>query len=537
MTVDDYDVVVIGAGFAGMYAAYRAQQDGLSVHGFEAASDVGGTWYWNRYPGARCDVESVDYSFSFDDALQQEWTWSERFATQPEILSYLRHAAGRFGLYDLFSFDERVTAVRYADGAWTVTTAGGRSVRGRFVVLATGSLSVPNRPAIAGADEFAGEVYFTAEWPHEPVSLDGKRVGVIGTGSSGIQTVPEVAKRAAALTVFQRTANYSIPAVSEPLPPEEFAEVKATYAERRVRTRRGLYGSPARDPHPRHPLEISPEERNRVLEQRWTYGGVFFARSFPDQMVDADTNRVASEFVHEKIRQIVRDPRTADDLIPDDHPIGAKRICTDSGYYAVFNEEHVRLVNLRRDPIERIEPAGVRTATGLTEFDVLIYATGFDAFTGAVTGMDIRGVDGAALADTWADGPVTFLGLVVPGFPNLFVLNGPGSSGPLSNMVLCAEQQIDWVYRVVAATRERAAIAVDVAVDDAEKWTDLVDETAQATLFTQARSWYTGSNIEGKKERFMPYAGGMGAYVDHLGAEADAGFPTLVFESSNRQNV
>jgi cation diffusion facilitator CzcD-associated flavoprotein CzcO len=537
MTVDDYDVVVIGAGFAGMYAAYRAQQDGLTVHGFEAASDVGGTWYWNRYPGARCDVESVDYSFSFDDALQQEWTWSERFATQPEILSYLRHAAGRFGLYDLFSFDERVTSVRYGDGAWTVTTAGGRSVRGRFVVLATGSLSVPNRPAIPGADEFAGEVYFTAEWPHEPVSLDGKRVGVIGTGSSGIQTVPEVAKRAAALTVFQRTANYSIPAVSEPLPPEEFAEVKATYAERRVRTRRGLYGSPARDPHPRHPLEISPEERNRVLEQRWTYGGVFFARSFPDQMVDADTNRVASEFVHEKIRQIVRDPRTADDLIPDDHPIGSKRICTDSGYYAVFNQEHVRLVNLRRDPIERIEPAGIRTATGLTELDVLIYATGFDAFTGAVTGMDIRGVDGAALADTWADGPVTFLGLVVPGFPNLFVLNGPGSSGPLSNMVLCAEQQIDWVYRVVAATRERAAIAVDVAVDDAEKWTDLVDETAQATLFTQARSWYTGSNIEGKKERFMPYAGGMGAYVDHLGAEADAGFPTLVFESSNRQNV
>lgn len=529
--MDSYDVVVIGAGFAGMYATYRAWREGLSVHGFEAGGDVGGTWYWNRYPGARCDVESVDYSFSFDPDLQQEWTWSERFATQPEIQKYLRHAAGRFGLYDLYSFDARVTGLRWADDAWTVTTEPGTTVRARYVVVAAGSLSIPIRPDLPGVDDFAGEVYFTAQWPADPVSFAGRRVGVIGTGSSGIQTVPEVAREADAVIVFQRTANYSIPAVSDPLPAEELAYVKANYEERRVRTRRGLYGPLTHDPHPVPALELTVEEREAIMQARWNYGGVYFARTFLDQMVDERTNAIVSEFVQRKIREIVRDPHTAADLVPVDHPIGTKRICTDSGYFDTFNRENVRLVNLRRDPIERIEPTGIRTASGFHEVDVLIYATGFDAFTGALTRMDVHGRDGADLRTLWTDGPVTYLGLIQPGFPNLAMLNGPGSTGVLANMVLGAEQQVDWIYDLIAETERRAARTFDVTVAAAEAWTDLVDETAHRTLFPRAKSWYQGSNIAGKKERFMPYAGGLGAYVDHCRAEADAGFPTITFTS------
>jgi cation diffusion facilitator CzcD-associated flavoprotein CzcO len=400
------------------------------------------------------------------------------------------------------------------------------------VVLATGSLSIPNKPNIPGADDFAGEVYLTAQWPDVPPSFEDKRVGVIGTGSSGIQVVPELAKRAATLTVFQRSANYSIPAVSEPLPHEHLAAVKADYEARGVRPRRGLYGDPARDPYPLHPLDVSEAERSRVLEDAWKVGGVFFARTFPDQMVDAETNRVASEFVRAKIREIVADPQTAADLTPEDHPIGSKRICTDSGYYAVFNQEHVRLVNLRRDPIERIEAGGLRTASGLHELDVLVYATGFDAFTGSLAQLGLRGRGGVSLDEVWSDGPVTYLGLTVPDFPNLVILNGPGSTGALANMVLGAEQQVDWVYDLIEETDRRGAEIFDVTAAAAEKWTDFVDETAHRTLFVNARSWYMGSNIEGKKQRFMPYAGGLGDYVDRCRAEADAGFPAFVFTAT-----
>jgi cation diffusion facilitator CzcD-associated flavoprotein CzcO len=528
-TQGTFDVVVVGAGFAGLYAAYRAKHAGMSVRGFEAGADVGGTWFWNRYPGARCDVESVDYSFSFDDDLQQEWTWSERFATQPEILDYMRHAAARFGLDALYGFEERVEAATYNEHApgWEITTDRGSRVVARYLVLATGSLSVPHQPPIPGAGDFGGEVYFTARWPHTPVSFENKRVGVIGTGSSGIQTVPEVAREAASVTVFQRTANYSIPTSSEPLSAEEVAEVKALYAERRARTRRGLYGDVTRDPYPTSPMEVSEEERNRVLEDSWERGGVFFARTFPNQMVDEETNRVASEFVRDKIRGVVRDPGVAADVTPVDHPIGSKRICTDSGYYAAFNLDHVHLVNLRRDPIERIEPRGIRTAGGLHELDVIVYATGFDAFTGSLTGMGLRGEGGVRLTDVWRDGPLTYLGMIVPGFPNAFILNGPGSTGPLANMVLGVEQQVDWVYDVIDEAARRGASRAAVAEAEAEKWTTFVDEVARGTLFTRARSWYTGSNIEGKHVRFMPYAGGLGDYVDRCRAEAEAGFPTL----------
>jgi cation diffusion facilitator CzcD-associated flavoprotein CzcO len=525
------DMVVVGAGVAGLYATHRARTAGLAVRGFEAGAGVGGTWFWNRYPGARCDVESVDYSFSFDSALQQEWTWSERFATQPEILAYLTHAAERFELREHYTFGERVVSLELDEttGTWLVATDAGTEVTARYVVLATGSLSVPYRPDLPGADDFAGAVLMTAQWPDRPVSFEGRRVGVIGTGSSGIQLVPELARQARELTVFQRTANYSIPAVGGPLPAEELAAVKEGYDERRARTRRGLYGDPARDPYPHHPRAVSEEERTRVLEEAWKVGGVFFARTFPDQMVDEATNRVASEFVRDKIRSIVSDPQTADDLVPVDHPIGAKRICTDAGYFATFNLDHVHLVNLRRDPIERVEAAGVRTASGLHELDVLVYATGFDAFTGALSRLEVRGRGGMRLGEAWADGPETYLGLTVPGLPNVFLLNGPGSTGALANMVLGSEMQVDWAFDLVAETERRGAATFDVSAAAASRWTDFVDETARRTLFVKARSWYLGSNVEGKRERFLPYAGGLGDYVDHCRAEVDAGYPCFEF--------
>lgn len=525
------DVVVVGAGFAGMYATYRARASNMSVHGFEAGSDVGGTWFWNRYPGARCDVESVDYSFSFDPDLQQEWTWGERFAAQPEILMYMQHAAERFDLYDSYSFQERVISAEYdeTDGVWRIGTDKASVVRARFLVLATGSLSVPNKPPFPGAEDFAGAEYLTSQWPDTPPDLTGKRVGLIGTGSSGIQATPELARHAAELTVFQRTANYSVPAASTPLPPEELASVKADYAERRVRTRRGLYGDPRRDVYPTSPLELSADEREQVLEDRWDAGGVFFARIFPNQMIDEAVNEVAADFVRRKIRQTVRDPRIAEDLVPTDHPIGAKRPCTDSGYYQTFNLPHVHLINLRRDPIERIEPNGIRTASGLHECDVIVYATGFDAFTGALSAMRIRGIGGRDLMSDWADGPITYLGMTSPGFPNMCLLNGPGSVGPLGNMVLGAEQQVDWIYDLIDEMGRRGAGTFDVSPAAAVEWTELVDETAAGTLFVKARSWYMGANIEGKKVRFMAYAGGLGAYMDRCHEETAAGFPAFEF--------
>jgi cation diffusion facilitator CzcD-associated flavoprotein CzcO len=532
MKTDGYvDVVVIGAGFAGMYASYRARSAGLSVHGVEAGSEVGGTWYWNRYPGARCDVESVDYSFSFDEELEQEWTWSERFAAQPEILEYMRHVAKRFTLYDLFSFNQRVERAHYDDdsGLWHVGTDTGSQLTARFIVVATGSLSVPNKPAFPHRDDFTGEQYLTSAWPESAPDFTGKRVGLIGTGSSGIQIAPELAEQAAELTVFQRSANYSVPAAGGPLTPEELSAVKTNYAARRARTRRGLYGDPRRDLHLTSPLELTRDEREQVLEDRWDVGGVFFARIFPDQMVDEAVNEVVSDFARRKIRSIVTDPQTADDLTPTDHPFGSKRPCTDSGYFATFNLPHVHLVNLRRDPIVRFESDGIRTAEGMHQLDAIVYATGFDAFTGSLSRIDFRGRCGRDLQTDWADGPVTYLGVSIPGFPNLFLLNGPGSVGPLANMVLGAEQQIDWLFTLIAEMSRQKSRVVDVSNASAMDWTDIVDRTAAGTLFTKARSWYMGANIEGKKVRFMAYAGGLGAYVDRLQEEREAGFPGFEF--------
>jgi len=528
------DVMVIGAGFAGLYAVHRAVSAGLSAIGIDAAPDVGGTWYWNRYPGARCDVESVDYSYSFDEALQQSWTWTERFAAQPEILAYLRHVADRFDLRRHYRFGVDVVGADFdqADGRWHVRARDAlgddQTYAAPFLLCATGCLSALNRPDIRGVDDFTGDVYFTAAWPREDPDLRGKRVGLIGTGSSGIQAVPIIAEQAERLVVFQRSANYSIPMPNRPWSPEEQRQIREEYPERR---RISAYAS-AGTPHGTHPtkaVDTGPQERLQALWRRWREGGVLFAKTFPDQNSDLVANDIARMFAEERIREIVHDPVVATDLIPVDHPIGTKRICTDAGYYATFNRDNVRLVNLRREPIDAITPEGVRTSAATYPCDVLVFATGFDALTGALTRIDPTGPGGVRLRDVWADGPVTFLGLMVPGLPNLFTISGPGSPSVLANMVLHAEVQVDWVIELVLTVRRLGVSEVEPRRDAADAWTDQVAKAAEQTLFPKAASsWYLGANIEGKKRTFMPYAGGFGNYRRECDAVAAQNYAGLV---------
>lgn len=522
MTVD---VVVIGAGFAGLYALHRFRSDGLSVQVFEAADDVGGVWYWNRYPGARCDVESVDYSYSFDEQLQQEWTWSEKYATQPEILRYLRHVADRFDLRRDITFGTRVTDIVLDEETtrWEVRTDTGDVVSARFVVLAVGPLSNANIPAIEGLESFAGGIYHTGRWPHEEVDFTGKRVAVIGTGSSGIQAIPCIAEQAAQLHVFQRTANYSVPAGNVPLDDETVREQKATYAERRRLSMLSGGGSP-HQPHPKSALEVSEEERREAYERRWQLGGVLFSKTFPDQMISIEANDTARLFWEEKIRAVVDDPEVADLLIPNDHPIGTKRICTDDNYYQTFNQPHVNLVNLRATPIQRIDEHGVHTSDAYYELDALVLATGFDAMTGSVQKLNIVGRDGKTLNDAWAAGPVTYLGLGIPGFPNLFNIAGAGSPSVLANMVLHAELHVDWIADAIGYLDARGALGIEARRDAAEDWVSECSERAAGTLMPRANSWYVGANIPGKPRVFMPFVSGFGLYGQIIADVAAAGY-------------
>lgn len=524
------DVIVIGAGFAGLYAVHRAVSAGLSVTALEAAPDVGGTWYWNRYPGARCDVESVDYSYSFDETLQQSWQWSERFAAQPEILAYLRHVAERYDLRRHYRFGCDVVAAEFNRGSarWHVRTAAGETHDAQFLLCATGCLSALNRPDIPGVDDFTGDVYFTAAWPRQDPELRGKRVGVIGTGSSGIQAIPIIAGQAHTLVVFQRSANYSIPMPNRPWSAEEQRQIQAEYPERRRISAYATSGTPHGTYH-KNAVDTEPAERAAALWRRWREGGVLFAKTFPDQTSDLAANDIAREFAEQRIREIVNDPAVAADLIPVDHPIGTKRICTDAGYYATFNRDNVRLVNLRREPIDTITAEGVRTSVTTYPCDVLIFATGFDAMTGALTRIDPSGPGGKRLRDIWADGPLTFLGLMVPGLPNLFSISGPGAPSVLANMVLHAEVQVDWVMDLVLTAGRLGLSQVEPRLDAAQEWTDQVAAAADRTLFPKAASsWYLGANIEGKKRVFMPYAGGFGTYRRHCDDVARRGYAGLV---------
>jgi cation diffusion facilitator CzcD-associated flavoprotein CzcO len=519
------DVVVIGAGFAGLYALHRFRSDGLTVQAFEAADDVGGVWYWNRYPGARCDVESVDYSYSFDEDLQQEWDWTEKYATQPEILRYLNHVADRFDLRRDIKFGTRVTDIVLDEETlrWEVRTDAGDVVSARFVVLALGPLSNANIPAIEGLESFAGELYHTAHWPHEGVDFTGKRVGVIGTGSSGIQAIPCIAEQAAQLTVFQRTAQYSVPAGNVPLEEETRREQKATYAERRRLSRASGGGSP-HQPHPKSALEVSDEELRAAYERRWQLGGVLFSKTFPDQMITLEANDTAREFWEEKVRAVIDDPKVADRLIPTDHPIGTKRICTDDNYFQTYNRDNVHLVSLRETPIQRIDAAGVHTSAAYYELDALVLATGFDAMTGSVRKLNIVGRDGATLNQVWAEGPVTYLGIGIPGFPNLFNVGGPGSPSVLANMVLVSELHVDWFADAIRYLEARGAVGIEARPDAAADWVKECYERAVGTLMPLASSWYLGANIPGKPRVFMPFVGGFGVYGQIIAEVADAGY-------------
>jgi len=511
----ELDVLVIGAGFAGLYQTYKLKQAGFKFLTVEAADDVGGTWYWNRYPGARCDIVSVEYSYSFDEDLQQEWEWSERYAAQPEILRYAQHVADRFGLREHIRFNTRIVSAIWDDerARWVSTAEDGTVFDSQFIVTAVGCLSAPKPPEIDGFEDFNGEVYFTSRWPHEPVDFTGKRVAVIGTGSSGVQSIPIIAKEADQLTVFQRTAVYTLPALNRPTDPEEMARIKANYKELRERAktmRTGLIVP--RGTKSAH--EATPEERKAAFDACWDEIGIFacLAATFTDLHTDEEANRYAAEYVHERIRQIVKDPQTADDLIPRGYPFAAKRVCLDSGYYETFNRENVRLVNLRRDPIVCITENGIQTASELHEFDVIVFATGFDAVTGPLLRLGIQGRDGLALADVWRERPATYMGLQVAGFPNLFTLTGPGSPGVLSNVMVSIEQHVEWVSETLEDLRDRGIRTMEATPEAQEKWFEENNRLAEGTLYVKADSWFMGANVPGKPRFFMLYMGGVPLY-------------------------
>nr|4AP1_A Chain A, STEROID MONOOXYGENASE [Rhodococcus rhodochrous] len=520
-----YDVVVVGAGIAGLYAIHRFRSQGLTVRAFEAASGVGGVWYWNRYPGARCDVESIDYSYSFSPELEQEWNWSEKYATQPEILAYLEHVADRFDLRRDIRFDTRVTsAVLDEEGLrWTVRTDRGDEVSARFLVVAAGPLSNANTPAFDGLDRFTGDIVHTARWPHDGVDFTGKRVGVIGTGSSGIQSIPIIAEQAEQLFVFQRSANYSIPAGNVPLDDATRAEQKANYAERRRLSRESGGGSPHR-PHPKSALEVSEEERRAVYEERWKLGGVLFSAAFPDQLTDPAANDTARAFWEEKIRAVVDDPAVAELLTPKDHAIGAKRIVTDSGYYETYNRDNVELVDLRSTPIVGMDETGIVTTGAHYDLDMIVLATGFDAMTGSLDKLEIVGRGGRTLKETWAAGPRTYLGLGIDGFPNFFNLTGPGSPSVLANMVLHSELHVDWVADAIAYLDARGAAGIEGTPEAVADWVEECRNRAEASLLNSANSWYLGANIPGRPRVFMPFLGGFGVYREIITEVAESGY-------------
>ncbi|MGB6398417.1 MAG: NAD(P)/FAD-dependent oxidoreductase [Bradyrhizobium sp.] len=509
-----YDAVVVGAGFAGMYMLHRLRGIGLSVRVYEQGSGVGGTWYWNRYPGARCDVESMQYSYSFSDELQQEWDWSERYAPQPEILRYANHVADRFNLRSEIQFNTRVDQAVFDESAniWSVATSDGKTVTAKFVVLATGCLSNARVPDIKGLDQFKGQVYHTGHWPHERIDFTGLRVGVIGTGSSGIQAVPVIAEQAKHLTVFQRTPNYSIPARNATLTEQERQKFRQNYPEIRRFAREEAKNGIYTDLPDRGALDDGNNERRARYEARWQHGGLTFMSVYNNLALDQAANDTAADFVREKIAEIVKDPATAKLLQPITYPIGTKRICIDTDYFETFNRPNVTLVDLKSDPIEEILPNAVRAGAKDYEIDALVLATGFDAMTGSVAKIDISGRHGERLNQKWAEGPKTYLGLMSAGFPNLFIITGPGSPSVLSNMIVSIEQHVDWIADCIAYMRDRGFEAMEANKDAEDKWVAHVNEVAYTTLYPQANSWYMGANIPGKPRIFMPYIGGVGPY-------------------------
>ncbi len=513
MPKKNLDVVIVGAGFAGLYLLHKSREMGLTAHAFEAGDDVGGTWYWNRYPGARCDIESIDYSFSFDPELEQEWQWTEKYATQPEILSYAQHVAERYDLRKDISFSTRVeNAVWDEDNMlWTVTTDQGETATARFFVMATGCLSEPKDIDIEGVEDFAGEIYRTHSWPHEGVDFTGKTVGVIGTGSSGIQSIPLIAEQADDTTVFQRTANYSIPAGNGPIAPEKLA-VTENYQDYRAEARKTRVGVPGKEAMD-FALTVSEEERQQRYEELWAKGAIPHVGSeFADILLSEDANETLAEFVRSKVRSKVEDPELAEILTPTEFPICTKRTCLDSNYYETFNKSNVHLVDIKKNPIRKITQNGIATQDTDFQFDAIVFATGFDAMTGALMAVDIRGRDGQSLKQKWEHGPLNYLGLTVEGFPNFFMITGPGSPSVMTNMVLSIEQHVEWIADCLTYMAAKNLSIIEPTATAENGWVDYVTATADMTLFPKAKSWYMGANVPGKPRVCLPYLGGAAAY-------------------------
>jgi len=534
-TVDDYDAIVVGAGFSGLYMLHRLRQLGLRCRVYEAGSGVGGAWYWNRYPGARCDSESYFYCYSFSEELLQEWTWSQRFPEQQEILRYLDHVADRFDLRPDIQLDTKVTAAIYDGGSrrWTVETSRGDRVTARYVVTAIGGLSAANVPDIPGLDDFEGRWYHTGQWPHEGVDLEGLRVGVIGTGSTGTQLIPVVAEQAGHLVVFQRTPNFSMPARNRPLDEATVAEIKATYDEiwRRAKS------SPGAMPLPGPSIafdEVDEDEARRRYEAAWENGGVLVLQQFNDLMTNPASNEFAAEFFRDKIATIVRDPETARKLMPTTYPIAAKRPVLDTNYYETFNRSNVELVDVRATPISAITPRGIRVGDAEYELDVIIFATGFDAVTGAFAAIDIRGRDGVELVDKWRDGPTAYLGLAVAGFPNLFTINGPCNPALLTNVPVSIEHDVEWISDCIAYVEAEHVEAIEPTEEAEHAWVRHVGDAVAGTLYLDADSWWMGANIEGKPRRFMLYVGGHDDFRRRCAEVAEQGYAGFAMTVPNR---
>jgi cyclohexanone monooxygenase len=535
-----FDAIIIGAGVGGLYAIYRLRKLGLKLRAFEAGGGVGGTWYWNRYPGCRCDVESMEYSYSFSDEMQQEWHWPERYGTQPEILRYIDHVADRFDLRRDIEFNTRVKEASF-DGktnTWTVTTDKGNTITARYCVMATGNLSTPRTPDYPGLERFKGKWYHTGLWPHKGADFTGLRVGVIGTGSSGVQSIPIIAKQAKHLYVFQRTANFSLPARNASMDPDKERIHKSQYPERR----RAAFGTPfgiaGYPPPAKSALDASEEERLGAYEAKWAEGGsISFLYSFTDLLLSKDANETASEFVRRKIRATVKDPRTAGLLCPNDHPIGTKRLILDTDYYETYNRDNVSLVDIRSKPIEEITPTGLRTADADYVLDAIVFATGFDAMTGAMKEIDIYTDAGMSIRQKWEHGPRTYLGIMIAGFPNLFMITGPQSPGVKSQMILACEQHVDWIADCMAYLRAHGFSRIEAEQDAEDAWVQHNNEVADRTLYPLANSWYVGANIAGKPRVFMPYVGGVTAYkkkCDEVAAKGYEGFRFHIGDEEGR---
>jgi len=527
----EVDAVIVGAGFGGMYMLHRLRQLGLKSIVLDRATGVGGTWYWNRYPGARCDVESMQYSYSFSEELQQEWQWSEKFSAQPEILEYANHVADRFDLRRDMQFDTTVESAHYDEAAkrWTVRTNRGNEYRPRYCIMATGCLSSARIPDFPGLKDFQGDTYHTGHWPHEGVDFTGKRVGVIGTGSSAIQAIPVIAEQADHVTVFQRRPNFSIPSRNGPMTEDYERSWKDDYRAHRAKARETTNGILS-NPNNQSAIEIDEVSRLNTYESRWVEGGTRFMAAFNDLIKNADSNDTAANFVRAKIRETVKDPKVAALLSQQDHPIGTKRICVDTHYFETYNLDHVALVDVRNAPVEHLTSNGLHQGGVDFEFDAIVFATGFDAMTGTLDRIDIRGRNGRRLKTEWQDGPKTYLGMMSAGFPNLFMVTGPQSPSVRSNMMGSIEQHVDWMADCIAHIEASPNSVIDAELQAQEEWIVHSTEVAHETLYPKAASWYMGANVPGKPRVFLPYIGGVGRYREKCDEIAKSGYTGFRFE-------